>query len=333
MPTSVVRLSDLQPGQWSDCFALLAEKDRGKTRDGKPYYRVTFRDGRREVSFPIWHDSPVATSCRDDWVPGEFYKIRAVYRETNFGPILDIRRIRPITQKDFEDGFEPQMCLPHSRFEPQGMFAELLDIVGKYIEDEGLRSLVTTIMLENEEPLLRYPAAQRNHHAFAGGYLEHVLNVTHTASFLAERYAKLYPDMSPPLNLGLVVAGAVLHDIGKLQELDQSPLGTEYTPIGNLIGHILLGRDMVREAAKNAAIDIDEELLLRLEHIIVSHQRLPEWGAPKPPMTPEALLVHYADDSDAKFQIMYTILRDSTGQGHTTSTRNALGQKVYRGPS
>ena len=84
-----------------------------------------------------------------------------------------------------------------------------------------------------------------------------------------------------------------------------------------------------REAAVGRAID--PETLLRLEHVIVSHQRLPEWGSPKPPMTPEALLVHYADDVDAKFHMMYCILRDDTSAGPVTSKKNVLVQKVYKG--
>ena len=125
------------------------------------------------------------------------------------------------------------------------------------------------------------------------------------------------------------MAGAILHDIGKLREIEEHPQGAEYTAAGNLIGHILQGRDIVREAAAGRAIDPD--LLLRLEHIIVSHQRLPEWGSPKPPMTPEALLVHYADDLDAKYHMMAAILREDTNPGPVTSKKNVLYQKVYRG--
>jgi 3'-5' exoribonuclease len=92
---------------------------------------------------------------------------------------------------------------------------------------------------------------------------------------------------------------------------------------------MLQGRDIVREAA--AGRDVDPELLLRLEHIVVSHQRLPEWGSPKPPMTPEALLVHYADDVDAKYNMMFLALRDDTTSGPMTSNKNTLYQRVYRG--
>jgi 3'-5' exoribonuclease len=93
---------------------------------------------------------------------------------------------------------------------------------------------------------------------------------------------------------------------------------------------MLQGRDILREAA--AKDPIDEDKLLRLEHIIISHQRLPEWGAPKPPMTPEALLVHYADDCDAKLQMMMSALVSEQGNGPLTSSRNPLRQRLYRGP-
>jgi 3'-5' exoribonuclease len=145
----------------------------------------------------------------------------------------------------------------------------------------------------------------------------------------ANKYADYYQELCPPLDKELVVAGAVLHDIGKLRELDQQPADTYFTPEGELIGHVLLGRDMVREAA--ARVEIDGQSLLRLEHVVVSHQRLPEWGAPKPPMTPEALLVHYADDLDAKYHMMVAILRDDKTSGPVTSAKNLLQQKVYRG--
>jgi 3'-5' exoribonuclease len=137
----------------------------------------------------------------------------------------------------------------------------------------------------------------------------------------------------------MVIAGAILHDIGKLKEIEQQSGGAVYTSAGALIGHLVQGRDIVREAAArlNGATrhddgaPLNDETLLRLEHIIVSHQRLPEWGSPKPPMTPEALIVHYADDLDAKYNMMYFVLRDNTEPGSLTSKKNVLFQQVYKG--
>jgi 3'-5' exoribonuclease len=326
---AVVTLSELVNGQEADVFVLMTAKEELRTRDGKPYFRVGFRDFGREVSFPIWHDSPWGADCRDAWQPGAFYKLRAVYRETSYGPQLELRKIREVSEADRNDGFSPELCLPQSRFDPEAMFAELLATARERISEPALRGLVVKILEQHRGELLRLPAATHNHHAFVGGWLEHVLSVTRTSVYLADKYDEYYPEMRPRLNKDLVVAGAILHDIGKLREIELRTEGAEYTAAGNLIGHILQGRDIVREAAADGSLN--GEVLLRLEHIIVSHQRLPEWGSPKPPMTPEALIVHYADDVDAKYQMMVSVLREDTNPGPVTSKKNALYQKVYRG--
>ena len=264
---------------------------------------------------------------------GRIYKLRAVYQETNFGPQLEIRKIRPAVDADAADGFDPTLCLPRSRFDPHEMFDGLLAIARKRIGNAALRTLVERMLTANREALLKHPAARRNHHAYSGGLLEHTLSVTRTCVFLADKYAEYYPKMQPPLDKDLVVAGGILHDIGKLEEMEQRPEGTGHTAEGSLVGHILLGRDMVREAA--AAMPTDTRLaadtLLRLEHLIIAHQGRPDWGSPKPPMTPEALLVHYADDIDAKYQMMVLVLREDTTPGPVTSKKNVLMQHVYRG--
>jgi 3'-5' exoribonuclease len=325
----IIALSAIVPGQEADMFLLMTAKEQLTTREGKPYFRVGFRDGGREVAFPIWDNSPWAVDCRDKWTPGAFYKVRAIYRETNYGPQLDIRKIREVCDADAADGFDPTSCQPISRYEPPAMFDEILAIVRERITDAPLRALVEKILGDNRADLLKIPAARHNHHAFVAGWLEHTLSVTKTVIFLADKYAAYYDNMKPPLDKSMAVAGAILHDIGKLRELEQRPDGAVYTASGALIGHILQGRDIVREAA--AACPLPHETLLRLEHLIISHQRLPEWGSPKPPMTPEALLVHYADDIDAKFHMMAEILRNDTCDGPVTSKKNVLMQQVYKG--
>jgi 3'-5' exoribonuclease len=327
--TKTARLSDLAHGQEADFFALFSAKEELTTKDGKPYFRVSFRDAKREVSFPIWSDAPLAGACRDEWSVGTFYKVRAQYRETNFGPQLEIRRIRAVAEGDAADGFDPAMCMPRSRREPAEMFEELRALVTENVADAAVAGVVTKLLDDNREVLLKLPAATYNHHAYAGGFLEHVLSVAQTCVYLAEKYAVACHELEPPLDRDLVIAGGVLHDIGKIRELQLTPTGAEYSESGALIGHMLQGRDMVREAAVDCGLT--GEKLLRLEHIVISHQRLPEWGAPKPPMTPEALLVHYADDMDAKLQMMICALVADAKSGPLTTNRNPLKQKFYRG--
>lgn len=326
---SIVPLSELAAGQEADTFALLSHKEELTTRDGKPYFKVTFRDHAREVSFPVWQDSPWGADCREIWQIGVFYKLRAIYRETSYGPQLEIRKLRPVVDADAADGFSPAMCLPQSQFPPEEMFAELLMLAEQKIARPALRELVCQILMTHREALLTLPAATHNHHAYVGGYLEHVLSVTRTCIYFAEKYTELYEDLQPPIDNDLIVAGGILHDIGKLREIEEHSTGARYTAAGSLIGHLLQGRDILREAA--AGCDLPGDLLLRLEHIIVAHQRLPEWGSPKPPMTIEALLVHYADDSDAKMNMMAGILREDRNPGHMTSKKNVLFQAIYKG--
>jgi 3'-5' exoribonuclease len=324
----LVPLSEMVEGQEADLFVLLAAKTDGTTRDGKPFFRVTFRDAGREVSFPIWRDSAHFDACREQWLPGQFFKVRAIYTETKYGPQLDIRKIRPIAAEDKADGFDETMFLPRTKFDPAKLFAELVELARREIRQPALAAVATSLLEQHREILLTLPAARRNHHAIVGGWLEHVVSVTRNAVFLADKYGRDYPELDPPLSRDLVVAGAILHDIGKVQEMKLTPAGAEYTAAGELIGHILLGRDLVRAAA--AKHPLDPETLLRLEHIIVSHQRLAEWGSPKPPMTPEALLVHFADDVDAKFQTALAALAEKSDD-EFTSTRNPLGYRIFRG--
>jgi 3'-5' exoribonuclease len=326
----ITTLSALSPGEEADFFALMTSKDELSTREGKPYLRVGFRDARREVQFPIWDDSPWADECRLRWWPGVFYKLRALYRETSYGPQLEIHKIRPATDEDAQEGFDPLMLRPRSANDPEATYQELVELVADSIGDGELRALVLDVLDTHRDQLLIWTAARRNHHAYVGGFLEHALSVARTCVLLADKYDALYPDLSPRLNRDVVIAGGVLHDIGKLRELTQQPTSAAYTPEGYLIGHVLLGRDILREAAARHAVN--RETLLRLEHVLVSHER-PEGAAVKQPMTPEALLVQYADDLDAKYHMLVTILRGDSNPGPVTSAKNILNREIFRGLS
>lgn len=331
-PHQVMLLSEMEPGQFADSFVLLVSKERSTTKDGKPYFRTQFRDNSVTATAMIWSDTIWFEDCESNWSEGEFYKVRARYDESKYGPQLDIDRIRLANADDEADGFDPGFYFKRSRFSSEEMFQELTEITNTEISDVPLRNLVLNILSEYEEQIKTIAAASKNHHAFTGGFLEHVLSVTKTACYLADKYLAYYQKMQPPLNKSLVIAGAILHDIGKLTELEYKPHGSQYTPAGRLIGHILLGRDLVREHAVKIE-GLDPEMLLRLEHLIVAHQNLPEWGSPIAPHTPEALLVHYADDVDAKFHMMATTLENVLpgSQEEFSSRDNALRRSIFVG--
>ena len=327
----MLKLSEAKPGDQFDCFALLCDRQAGKTRDGSPFYRVSFRDDKRSVQTMIWLDGGFFRECDQSWKVGNFYRLNCALEESRYGLQLLLTSIREVVDADREFGFREDDFIVSSRFDPQKLYAELLEIASENLTDDLVKQLVFNILESYQEEISTYPAASRNHHAYFGGYIEHVVSVAKNSLLLAKKYSAMFPDLNPPLDVNLVLAGAILHDIGKVIELDGKPTGAEYTPQGRLIGHILLGRDLLREHAQQIE-GFDEEKLLRLEHIIVSHQNLPEWGSPVSPHTLEALLVHYSDEIDAKVQMMATsLLNHAEESSQFTPKDNPMRRPIFKG--
>jgi 3'-5' exoribonuclease len=332
-PTAV-RLSEMTPGQQGDFFALLAEKSRGVTLQGKPYYTCRFRDVRRSVTFQAWGDGHWFAAAEKEWQAGHFYKLRAVYEEhERYGAQLsEILAIRPATDTDRAEGLDPAQLVESSRRDPAEMFAELRGLVEKHLADEPLRRLVLGLLDRHAEPLKRLPATRDRYYPFVGGLLEHTLSTAHSALGLADRYAPYYTELKPPLNRDLVTAGAVLHEVGRVLELGPEALAPEPTVPGRLAGHLVLGRDLVRDAAREQG-DVNAELVQMLEHILLTYLALPEWGSPRLPLVPECLIVHHACDLDAKLEMYARCLSRDTSAGPFTDRDPSLGRQLYKGRS
>jgi 3'-5' exoribonuclease len=328
----LMKLAEMQPGQHADCFVQLAEKKRGTTRDGNPFLSCKYRDARRTVgAVPIWGDAPLFEEAQA-WQVGQFFKVRGALSEhEKYGLQLDVEQIRPVEDRDREDGFTELDFVERSRHDPDVLFAELDALAVSEITDVPLRSLVQKLLHEHAPRLKLLPGSERRYYPFAGGWVEHTLNVTRNCVWLADRYAKLFPEMTPPLNRDLVVAGAVLHDIGRVRELEPALPGLPPKPgvAGELFGHIFLAYDMIRAAAKDVP-DLNPELLELLLHVVVSHLRLPEWGSPRLPCIPEVLILHHADDLDAKFEMYARCLTRDTSEGPFTERDPNLGRPLLK---
>jgi 3'-5' exoribonuclease len=325
-----VPLTDLASGQLADFFALLIEKSPGTTRDGKPFFTCRFRDRGRTASSMIWADSAWFAPCASQWQEGRFFKIRAVYGEHGrFGPQLEIHHIREVDATDQDNGFDPADFVEHSRFDRAAMFDELLQLARQQIVNSPLRELVVGLLTRHEAALKMLPATPRHFYPFVGGLLEHILSVTHTCLDLADHYLDRLGDDRPRLNRDLVAAGAILHDIGRVAELQVESVAAEPTVPGRLFGHLFLGRDLVRAAA--AQIEgLDAELLQLLEHIVITHLNLPAWGSPRLPLIPECLIVHHADDLDAKLEMYARCLVRDQEPGAFTARDPILGRRLYK---
>lgn len=324
---SIVPLHELENNQEADLFALLSEKELLKTREGKPYLRVAFRDALREVRFPVWSDTAIYREFKD--LPaGTFCKLRALYRVGTYGAQLDIRRIREAVKEDVKDGFDPLMLRPRSPFSLEEMFEELQAIASKELGKKPLYKLVTKILKDNRTLISTCTAARKHHHCYVGGLLEHTLSVVRVATGLVEHYHGMYPDRKGEIARDLVVAGAILHDIGKVREYEPEIGSMRHSLEGELIGHALQGRDMVREAARETKLEPD--ILVRLEHIVIAHQRFPDWGAAKPPMSIEAMIVHHADSCDALVGCFRNVFQQDNTDHELTSGKNVIGYPLLK---
>jgi 3'-5' exoribonuclease len=327
----VVRLSELTPGQVADFFCLLSERSKGMTREGKPYYTCRFQDARRSAGLKVWAESTWFEACERDWQEGQFFRVRAFYDEhEKYGPQIDVHDIRLVNEQDRDDGFDPADLVQHSRHDPSAMFAELKNLAETQIQDPPLRRLVITLLERYAEPLKRLPATTNKFYPFYGGLLEHTLSVTRICMYLAEKYAAYYTELQPPLNRDLVVAGAILHDFGRVAELHDDALLPQPTVPGRLFGHSILGRDLVRDAARDLG-DVHPQLVEILEHIVLTHLSLPEWGSPRLPLVPEVLIIHHADDLDAKLEMYVRCLSRDRAPGPFTDRDPILGRNLYKG--
>ncbi len=303
------------------------------TRDGKPYYSCRFRDARRTATFMAWADGPWYETCERDWRDGQVYKVRGTFGEhERYGPQIDIHNIRSATDADLADGYHPADFVEHSRFDAAAMFAELKELATAHIADQPFRRLVVTLLDRHAVPLQRLPATSNKFYPFAGGLLEHTLSVTRSCLHLAELYAARFPDLRPPLNRDVIVAGAILHDIGRVVEFDEDSLAPQPTVPGRLFGHLFLGRDLVRDTAREQG-DVNPELLQLLEHVLIAHLNLPEWGSPRLPLVPECLIVHHADDLDAKLEMFVRCLTRDQAAGPFTDRDPVLNRQLWKGRS
>ena len=321
-------LSELNAFTDSDCFVQLISKEKLRTKDGKPYFKVSFRDRKRTVQAIIWNDNQLFVDCDTSWRIGKFYKIRASIRDTNFGLKLEIRRIRETTPADEEDGFTPNKCRPSSEKSPETTAAEIMTLASVHLGKTPLLRLVQKIFKENRIALYDAPASRSHHRVYIGGLLEHTLSVTKIAIFLADHFYANNPLLKDRFSKELVVAGAILHDVGKILDTVTTVTGPKHTLAGDLVGHAVLGTEIVRKYATE--VGLDEETRIQLEHLILTHSRFADWGAPFPPSTLEAMVLHYADYADSTFANSLNLLETDEGSGAYTLRKGAFGVPIFK---
>ncbi len=294
---------DLQPDQVIVSDFLVQAKELRRKKSGEAYLSLALSDKTGEVEAKMWDNVEAVESTfeRDD-----FIKVKGSVQLYRNRPQLTVHRLKRLEESEVDLGD----FLPRSERDPEEMWQELQEVVAT-IAKPPLKALLEKI-LSNPEIAARLkvaPAAKTLHHAYLGGLLEHILSLCRLSRLVLQNYSDMDSD--------LVLSGVVLHDLGKIYELSYSR-SFSYTTEGQLLGHMILELEIVHKALAELP-DFPRPLQTLLEHLIISHHGQYEFGSPKLPMFPEALLLHYLDDLDSKLQNMQTLLRrgDSLGEDWT----------------
>lgn len=310
-------ISELTEGQQFQELFVVARKNLAETKAGKPYLAMALLDKSGEIEARLWDNAP---QYDEQATEGNFVMVQATaksYRDTLQLNVVSLQQVEENTIR-LED------YMPASPRPLDEMELELKSVLTN-LADVPLRKLLQEIFNgETLELFLKAPAAKKMHHAYIGGLVEHTLSMVGMAQKTADHY--------PTLDRDLLIAGTLLHDIAKISEFEFSRLPFNYTDRGRLVGHLVLGVEMVRKAAES--VSIDEERVDQLVHIILSHHGKLEFGSPVLPMTPEAILLHHLDDMDAKMNYMEQLSDKMVDPGYQwTDFQRPLDRFLYLRPS
>jgi 3'-5' exoribonuclease len=280
-------LISLVKGDPVDHFLLIRKYEIRTTKAGKEFLSLELGDKSISVPANIWDDNAAFKSFRDSIAAGEIIKVKGSIDDYQGSPQIKIDSAR--LPKPSEN-VTPSDFLPKSRHDLKKMLSEFNSRLQK-INDSNIKTLLNNIF--NEERLSKYtaaPAGKMWHHAYISGLIEHTLEII--------KICDLMCDIHPEINRDLIIAGAMLHDFGKIEELSFET-GFEYTDKGKLLGHMVIASIIVNDEI-NKLDDFPEEIKLNLIHLILSHQGKLEHASPVVPKTLEAITLYHADELSAK---------------------------------
>ena len=288
-------ISEMLPGDDIEGFYLLNDPAVRTSKNGKPYLAGKLSDRTGSIELRAW-DYPGPLGSGD---AGSVVKVRGQVGEFGGEPQFNVRLIRAAAP---EDVYDRAALIPTAPIDPDAAMAEIRRLIAG-LQDEDYRALATA-MLDKNEPIFRtFPAAKSMHHSFVSGLLMHTLGMLR----LADRIAELYPEV---IDRDLLLTGTLLHDFAKAKEFDLSPLGlvADYSAEGQLLGHLYMGARDVAAAAEALGLPAEKSLLV--QHLIVSHHGIREYGAITLPATAEAELLSYLDLIDSRMEIYRETLAD-----------------------
>ncbi len=308
-------VSEFQPNKVAVATLLVHSKEIRQKKNGEPYLSLLLGDRTGEIDAKMWDN---VAEVMDTFDRDDFVRVKGQLQIYNNRPQFTIHKMQRVDG----DAVDLADFFPASARDPEEMFAELRQIVGS-VQNSHLRALLELFLNDEEmaRRLRRAPAAKYIHHAYLGGLLEHILSVCKLCRLTAGHY--------PNVDLDLLLTGAILHDIGKIYELNyERSFG--YTSEGQLLGHIAMALRLTEQKLCRLP-DFPPRLRTLVEHMILSHHGQLEFGSPKVPLFPEALLLHYLDDLDSKMECMRALVEhDRQVEGHWTCYSAPLERVVLK---
>ncbi len=306
-------VADLKPGSIVNTTFLVQSRDLKKARSGTSYLEVRLQDATGQILGRHWD----AEALTFDFDVNDLVEVKADIEEyqgvTQLRLCSIVKHVGPADLRDY---------LPRSPNDSEAVYNSLVERLRRMPEGP-IRQLLLAVM-EDAEIARQYklaPAAVLYHHAYLGGLLDHVSSLVRLGDLVADHY--------PSLNRELVLAGLILHDLGKIEELRYEG-AFRYSTRGQLLGHIVIALEIVRTKISSIP-GFPETLASQIEHIILSHHGKLEFGSPKEPMFAEALVVHYLDDLDSKLESMRAQYQaDRNRPGEWTVRNRALGRELFK---
>lgn len=292
-------------------FLLARSSEQRASSNGSKYLDMTLCDRTGEINAKMWDGTVTPPKA------GGVVKVRAQVTEYNGRLQLRVNKVREADEGEYDLSF----LVPCAPYPAEQMLGEINDTV-RAMKNETLKKVVGEMLRMAGEKLMYYPAAQRLHHAERSGLLHHTSSMLRTAKAVLSVYSWLDAD--------LLNAGVIVHDLSKIREMKSDEAGNvnDYTTEGLLLGHLVRGVTQVREAARRMEIPEDDEYVLLLEHMVISHHGEAEYGSPRPPMFPEAEMLHWIDLVDARMNEMNGIVR-RTPAGAFSEKIWSLDRRVY----
>lgn len=284
-------IETLREGERIGEVYLCKQKVNALTKNGKAYESLTLQDKTGTLDAKIWDPNSQGI---DDFDAMDYIDVMGDITSFQGSLQLNVKRVR----KASEGEYEPNDYLPMSEYNIEEMYQKIMNLIDS-IQNPFLKQLLTSFYGDQKlaKELKFHSAAKSVHHGFVGGLVEHTLSVTEICDFFAGHYTLLNRDM--------LISASLLHDIGKLTEISSFPTN-DYTDEGNLLGHIIIGTEMVTAHAAEIP-NFPQTMLNQLKHCILAHHGELEYGSPKKPAMVEAVALSFADNIDAKMETLKEI--------------------------